>query len=166
MIRNPIDASLQVSPELSIIIENRVNEADVETPPTLGDIRAYIESILPNALIESERLHQFDADESHLDELDALIEEYGEDAPALEFTRSNASEALTRVIETAINDENQEAPPTLADIRQSLGSGLSNRMVGEGVLEEDEDDTLLEELDFLIERYGPDTPAEELMRYE
>jgi hypothetical protein len=165
MIRNLIDASIQVSPELSAFIESRVNDADIETPVTLGEIRDFIEGMLPNSLIESERLHQFDPDESHLDELDALIEEYGVDAPAIDFIRTAASEALTRVIETALNDDNHDAP-TLADIRAALSAGLSNRLIGEGVLDEDEDDALLAELDFLIERHGPDMLAENLIRYE
>lgn len=165
MIRNPIDASVQVSPELSVFIESRVNDSDIETPVTLGEIRDFIKGMLPRPLIESERLHRFDPDESHLEELNILIEAYGEDALAIEFIRTTASEALTRVIETAINDDNHETP-TLADIRAALHAGLSNRLVGEGVLDDDEDDPLLEEVDFLIERHGPDTLAEHLIRYE
>lgn len=165
MIRNPIDASVRVSPELSVFIESRVNDSNIETTVTLGDIRGFIEGMLPSELMESERLHQFDPDESHLDELDALIEEYGAEAPAIDFIRTCASEALTRVIETALNDDNHESP-TLADIRTALSAGLSNRLIGEGVLDDDEDDALLSELDFLIERHGADMLAEDLMRYE
>lgn len=40
------------------------------------------------------------------------------------------------------------------------------RLVGEGVLEEDEDDTLLAEIDALIEQFGADALAEDLIRYE
>jgi hypothetical protein len=47
-----------------------------------------------------------------------------------------------------------------------LASGGSSRLVGDGVLEEDEDDPLLEEVDFLIGRHGSDMLAEDLMRYE
>jgi hypothetical protein len=165
MIRNPIDAAARVGPELSAFIESRVNDSNIETTVTLGDIRDFIEGMLPSSLIESERLHQFDPDESHLDELDALIEEYGADAPAIDFIRTYASEALSRVIDISLNDDNHEAP-TLADIRTALSSGLSNRLIGEGVLDEDEDDALLTELDFLIERHGPDMLAEDLIRYE
>lgn len=165
MIRNPIDASVQVSPELSVFIESRVNDSDIEISVTLGEIRDFIEGMLPSSLIESERLHQFDPDESHLGELDILIEEYGAEAPAIDFVRTAASEALTRVIETALNDDNHESP-TLADIRAAISAGLSNRLIGEGVLDEDEDDALLAELDFLIERHGLDMLVEDLIRYE
>jgi hypothetical protein len=34
------------------------------------------------------------------------------------------------------------------------------------VLDEDEDDALLAEVDSLIERFGPDALAEDLLRYE
>lgn len=167
MIRNPVDAAVQVTPELSAILESRLNNPDIEQPVTLGDVREYLEAILPESLLESENLHpQFDSGEAHLEELDALIDEYGEEAPAMEFTRAYASEALTRVIETAINDGTREEPPTLGDLRMLLSSGQSSRLVGEGVLDEDEDDPLMEEVDFLIERHGPDMLAEDLMRYE
>ena len=167
MIRNPVDTAVNVSPALSVILENRLNNLDIDQPVTLGDVREHLQSILPGSVIESENLHpQFDDDDAPLEELDALIEEYGEEAPAMEFTRAYASEALTRVIESALNDNNREAPPTLEDIRMLLSSGVSSRMVGDGELDEDEDDPLLEEVDFLIERHGPDMLAEDLMCYE
>jgi hypothetical protein len=167
MMHTPVDAAYNVSPELSIILENRLNNPDIDQPVTLGDVRDHLQSIIPDNVIESENLHpQFDANDAPLEELDALIEEYGEEAPAMEFTRTYASEPLTRIIETAINDNNREAPPTLEDIRMLLASGGSSRLVGDGVLEEDEDDPLLEEVDFLIGRHGSDMLAEDLMRYE
>ena len=167
MMHTPVDAVYNVSPELSIILENRLNNPDIDQPVTLGDVRDHLQSIIPGNVIESENLHpQFDDNDAPLEELDALIEEYGEEAPAMEFTRTYASEPLTRIIETAINDNNREAPPTLEDIRMLLASGGSSRLVGDGVLEEDEDDPLLEEVDFLIGRHGSDMLAEDLMRYE
>ena len=124
MIRNPVDTAVNVSPALSVILENRLNNLDIDQPVTLGDVREHLQSILPGSVIESENLHpQFDDDDAPLEELDALIEEYGEEAPAMEFTRAYASEALTRVIESALNDNNREAPPTLEDIRLLMDDG-------------------------------------------
>jgi hypothetical protein len=80
--------------------------------------------------------------------------------------RSSASETLTRVIETVVNDENREGPPTLDAVREAIAGGLGARLVGEGVLDEDEDDALLAEIEGLIERYGADALAESLLRYE
>jgi len=82
---------------------------------------------------------------SLLDELDALIEEYGPTALAVDFAQVHASEPLTRAIEAVINDENRENPPTLSVI---------------------EDDTLLWEIEALIEHFGGDTLAEDFLRYE
>jgi len=38
--------------------------------------------------------------------------------------------------------------------------------VGAGALEDDEDDTLLSEIEAMIELYGADTLAEDFLRYE
>jgi hypothetical protein len=65
-----------------------------------------------------------------------------------------------------MNDENRENPPTLGTVRDALASGLSSKLVGDGVLEEDEDDSLLAETEALIQRYGEDALAEQFLRYE
>lgn len=75
-------------------------------------------------------------------------------------------EPLSRVIEAVMNDENREYLPTLAAVREAMISGLLTRLVGEGVLEDDEDDSLLVEIEALIDRYGAETLAEGLLRYE
>lgn len=111
-------------------------------------------------------MHHFDAGESLLDELDALIEEFGASALAFDFTQAAASESLSRAIEAVINDENRENPPTLAAIRDAILAGLGARMVGDGALEDDEGDTLLSEIEALIEQFGADTLAEDFLRYE
>ncbi len=36
MIRNPIDISTRISPNLSALIESRVNDPDADEPPTLA----------------------------------------------------------------------------------------------------------------------------------
>jgi len=167
MIRNPIDIATYVNPELSALIEKVVNDPDTEDVPTLNRVRDFLRSLLPESFTESEKLHHFDVDESLLDELNTLIEEFGEDAPAIDFVRAYASEALSRAIEMVASDENrQNKPPTLRMVRDAISSGLGASMVGEGVLDEDEDETLLMEIDSLIEHYGPDALAENFVRYE
>ncbi|SOD41069.1 hypothetical protein [Nitrosovibrio sp. Nv4] len=166
MIRYPIDVATRVSPNLSALIESQVNDPDAEQPVTLASVRAFITGLLPASLNEAERLHHFDIDVSLLDELDALIEEFGEDALAIDFAQSSASESLSRLIDVVMNDENRENPPTLETIKEAIVSGLSARLVGDGVLEDDEDDALLAEIERLIRRYGADSPAEEFIRYE
>ncbi len=166
MIRNPIDTSVRVSPLLSEFIERRVNDPDTEQPISLGQVRHFMADMLSDAFKEAESMHHFDASESLLDELDALIYEYGEDALAVEFAQTSASEPLSRVIEAVVDDENRENPPTLAEVQDAMANGLVTHLVGDGVLEDDEDDALQAELEALIGRYGPDALVEAFLRYE
>lgn len=166
MIRNSIDVASRVSPQLSALLSSRVNNPECEQPVTLMAVRRFLADLLPADFNEAERLHHFDVSESLLDELDALIEEYGATALAVDFVQVYASEPLSRAIESVINDENRENPPTLAVVREALLAGLGARLVGDGVLEDDEDDTLLSETEALIEQFGADTLAEEFLRYE
>ena len=166
MIRNSIDIATRVSPNLSALIESCVNDPDAEQPVTLTAVRTFINGLLPPSLSEAERLHHVDIDASLLDELDALIEEFGDDTLAIDFAQTTASEPLSRVIDEIVNDENRENPPTLEAVKEAIVSGLPARMIGEGALEDDEDDGLLGEIEALIRRYGGDSLAEEFMRYE
>ena len=166
MIRNPIDVATRVTPSLSAFIEQLVNDPNLEEPPTLADVRRYLTGMLPPAFNEAERLHHFDVSESLFDELSTLIGEFGDNASAADFVRASASESLTRVIEAVVNDENREDPPTLDAVRQAIAGGLGARLVGEGVLDEDEDDALLSEIEGLIEQFGEDALAENFLRYE
>ncbi|SFQ00719.1 hypothetical protein SAMN05216419_10452 [Nitrosomonas cryotolerans] len=165
-IRNPIDVATRVSPDLSALIETRINNSDSDQPITLATMRTFIAGLLPATFTETEQSHHFDITESLLDELDALIEEFDETTLAIDFVQSVASEPLSRVVETVINSENWESPPTLGKIQEAITSGLLASLVGAGVLEEDEDDALLAEIEGLISRHGVDSLAEEFLRYE
>lgn len=166
MIRHPFDIASRISPRLSAFLQSRVNDPDAEEAVTLVAARRFLAGLLPAEFNEAERLHHFDVDASVLDELDTLIEEYGESVLAVDFVQVTASEALSRVIEAMVNDENRENPPTLEDVQHAIAAGLGARLVGEGVLEEDEDDTLLTEIEALIEHLGADALAEELLHYD
>ena len=166
MIRNPIDIASRVSPELSRLIEAIVNQLDSDEPVTLAAVRSFIEHELPSEISEDEHMHHFDTGESLVDELDALIDGFGESAAAVDFVSVFASEPLSRAIEAVANDENRENPPTLATVREALLNGLAGRLVGAGTLEEEEAEALMPEIEELIERSGSDALAEEFMRYE
>ncbi len=166
MIRNPIDIASRVSPELSSLIESIINQLDTDEPVTLGSIRSFIAQDLPEELDETEHMHHFDNAESLVDELDTLIDGFGETAAAADFVYAFASEPLSRVIETVANDENRENPATLGVVKEAMAAGLTSRMVGDGVLEEDEAEMLMPELDALVDRFGPDAAAEYFLRYE
>lgn len=166
MIRNPIDIASRVSPELSGLIETLINQLDSDEPITLASVRSFIKHELPDEIDEDEHLHHFDIDESVIDEQDELIEQFGESAAAMDFIYAFASEALSRVIEEIVSDENREIPPTLADVQEAILNGLGGRLVGEGILEDDEDDVLMPEIKNLIDIYGADALAEGFLRYE
>ena len=166
MIRNPIDIASRVSPELSDLIQTVIDRLDSDEPVTLGAIRSFIVHELLAEIDESEEMHHFDTDESLVDELDELIEQFGESAVAVDFIYAFASEPLSRAIETVMDDENRENPLTLSEVRDALVDGLASRLLGDGVLEDDEADMLMPEIDNLIEHYGPDATAEDFLRYE
>ncbi len=166
MIRNPIDVASRVSPNLSALIAHRMNQSEPGDDITLTTIHDFVTGVLSDAFTETEQLHHFDINESLLDELNALIEEFGETAPAIDFVQEMASESLSRVIDTVINTTDQENPATLEMVKDALTSGLSASLVGAGVLDEDEDDVLLAEIESLIDRHGPDALAEMFIRYE
>jgi hypothetical protein len=166
MIRNPIDIATRVSPELSLLIEDIIHRLDSEEPVTLGAIRDFIAHELPAEISEDEHLHHFDNAESLVDELEALIEGFGESAVAEDFIAFQAGEALSRAMESVIYDENRENAATLESVRDALAEGLASRLVGDGVLEDDEAEMLLPELEALIARYGSDALAEDFLRYE
>lgn len=166
MIRNPIDIASRVSPELSELILSIIDHLDTDEPITLSMVRTFIARDLPEEITEDEHLHHFDNAESMVDELDNLINAFGESAAAEDFVYAYASEPLSRAIETVAYDENRENPATLGAVREALDSGLAGRLVGDGALEDDEADMLSPELDALIQRYGADATAEYFLRYE
>lgn len=166
MIRNPIDIASRVSPELTSLIETIIDRLETDEPVTLGAIRTFIAHEMPDEMSEAEEMHHFDVEESLIDELDELIGGFGESAPAVDFICTTASEPLSRVIEHVINDENRENPATLEVVREAILNGLPSSMVGDGVMDEEEDDQLLPEIENLIELYGADALAEDYLRYE
>ncbi len=166
MIRNPIDIASRVSPELSSLIETIIDRLDTDEPITLSAIHSFITNDLPGQIDETEELHHFDTDESLIDELNTLIGQFGESAVAIDFVHAYASEPLTRAIEAVMDDQEQENPVTLSEVRDAIVDGLASRLLGDGVLEDDEADMLLPEIESLIEHYGPDATAEDFLRYE
>ncbi len=166
MIRNPIDIASRVSPELSGLIQSIIDQLDTDEPITLSAIRSFIVNDLPAEIDEDEEMHHFDVDESLIDELDALIDQFGESAVAVDFVYAFASEPLSRAIEAVLDDQEQENPVTLSEVQEALVHGLTSRLVGDGVLEDDEADMLMTEIESLIEHYGPDATAEDFLRYE
>jgi hypothetical protein len=99
-------------------------------------------------------------------ELDDLIDEFGAEALAADFVSVKASEALSRAIEAAMDDVRLTEEPTLGAVREALTQGLIARLVGDGVIDAEDDAPLLAEIDDLITRYGEDAVAEDFIRFE
>ncbi len=165
-IRPSIDVATRISPELSAIIEGLVNDPEREEPPqTLEQVRVALVERGTSEARETEFLRPQD-ETSLLVELDRLIEEYGQEATAIEFLVVKASEGLSRVIQAAMDDISFRRAPTLGAMREAMVSGLTARLIGDGAIDEDDEGVLLGEIDELIRRYGEDSPAEALIRFE
>jgi hypothetical protein len=162
--RPSIDIATRVSAELSAFIETMVNDPDREDPPTLQDVRAALEN---SGIGEAEEVEMHPQDRtSMLAEIAGLIDEYGGEKLAIEFVAAKASESLSRIIEAAMDDASLPEEPTLGAVREAMASGLTARLVGDGMIDPDEDSTLLEEIDELIRRYGAEAVAETFIRFE
>lgn len=162
----PVDVASRVSSKLSALIEGRANDPDNEEPVTLSAVRSFVAGMLSPEFNEAERLHHFDLGDSLIDELDALIEEFGGNALAIDFAQHAASDALSQVIEVVICDDTREIPPNLGMVREAILAGLPSRLLGEGAFDDDESETLLAEIDGFIERFGEDALAENFLCYE
>lgn len=165
-IRASFDVATRVSPELSTFIERLVNDPDRDEPPTLEAVQAALKESVSEAIWNEDLLHPQDRD-SLIVELNRLIEEFGPEAPAVDFLSTKASEALSRVIETAMTRVTLRRRPTLEAVRDAMVDGLTARLVGDGTLETDEDGgVLLAEIDELIRQFGKDAAAEMFVRFE
>ena len=163
--RAPIDVATRVSPQLSDLIQKMVNDPDREQSPTLGEVRIVLQDATETEATEMASLHPQDRTSLTV-ELDELIEEFGDEALAIDFVAAKASEALSRVIEAAMDDASLPEEPTLGSVREAMVGGLTARMIGHGTIEPDEDATLLEEIDDLMREFGQDAVAEDFIRLE
>ena len=73
-----IDIASSVSDELSQILEAAVNDPDADEAPSLGSVRKIIARTTNGEPFEADHLH-FDQNRSYLEEIDDLIEQFGDD---------------------------------------------------------------------------------------
>lgn len=156
------DVSGIVSSNLSTIIETELNNPDTDQPVTLGSVYNAMNHGMVNRLI----------DDGHIDavspvplfeEIKNLIEDYGGYALAKNFIHRQASENLAIVIQTELDNLGTAQPPTLGLILDDMQQGLVAQLVGDGLIDPDEDDTLITEIQHLIRVNGANTPAEEFL---
>jgi hypothetical protein len=123
-----IDIASSVSDELSQILETAVNDPEADETPTLGSVRKIVSQTAEDEQFDADSLH-FDQNRSLLEEIDDLIEQFGDDAPAIDFVTVKASESLTRII-SALMDTGASTPPTLYMVREAMLHGLVARLAG------------------------------------
>lgn len=160
-----MDIATRVSAELSRTIEELVNDPDREEPPTLGDVRNLVRRHTGDAERHDLRFHPQER-ASMLAEIEALVGEFGPEAPAIDFVAAKASEPLSRVIERVVEIARLSHRPTLGGVREAMRGGLVAQLVGDGIIDPDDDQALQAEIDVLIDRHGDDALAEEFVRFE
>ena len=160
----PIDAESLVSEELSEVIEVLLEEAGTDEILTLGAVRERLRETAAAADREPDR--RSGSEETLYAEVERLIDDYGEDAPVADLVVVKASEDLSELIEVLVDEGDEETVQTLADIRAAIVDGRAAQLEGIGVIEADDEQALVAELDGLIERYGGDTPAEVVLRFD
>jgi hypothetical protein len=162
----PVDIEETVSPELSAVMEAVMNnyESQGRDSPTLASVHLAMAGGLMERLA-AEKGIEFEDEAGLYTELNALIERAGDDALAVGFMRPRASDDLSSVIEAFLNSEDNAHPPTLSGVRDAMHQGLLANLVGHGQLDCDDEQSLLDEIDALVERHGAGALAEEFLHY-
>jgi hypothetical protein len=147
------------SEEMSHVIASVLDDEVIVQPATLGSVR---EAILAGVKTVTVPLNRFSSDnlQQLRDEIDNLIDEYGDDALAVRFQRPWASAALTRLIEAGIDEL---GAPTLEGLFEAAEKGLLATLVGRGEVDDDEAQSILAELKRLIRRHGEHALAEDYL---
>ena len=160
----PINADSRVSEELSAVMDAMIGNPELPEPVTLGLVRDKLKEAI--AAQDREVDLKPGSEASLYAEAEALAEEFGDDVLAEEFVVTKASESLSELIEAVLDRGDEEVVPTLGDLREAITQGLAAQLAGEGILDPDEEQPLLAEVDALIERYGADTLAEDVLRFD
>jgi hypothetical protein len=152
----PTEVFENISYQLSAVIGGVLDDDSLAQPATLADVR---QAVLAREAVPSVPLNRFSSDDVQQlhDEIDALIEEFGDDALAIRFLRPGASEALSRLMEAGMDDDGRV---TLGELFEAAERGLLAHLIGEGEIDDDEAQTVLGELQALIDQYGPSALVE------
>ncbi len=155
----PDDVFENTSDELSGVIAALLDDDGIAQPATLASVREAILSEIKTVTIP---LNRFSSDQWQQlrDEIDALIEEYSEDALAVRFHKPWPSEPLRRLIEAGLDEQGE---PTLSGLFDAAESGLLAQLIGQGEIDDDESQTVIAELAHLIDRHGSDALAEDFL---
>ena len=155
------DVYENTSEALSTVIQKVLDDEEIAQPATLASVREEVLTAVQTATIPLNRFSDDQLQELR-DEIDYLIDEYGNDALAVRFLKPRASQALTQLIEAGIDKLGE---PSLQQLFDELETGLLASMIGKGELDDDEAQTVIAELKALIDKHGPDAIAEEFVQY-
>jgi thiamine monophosphate synthase len=155
----PEDVFDNTSDEMSAVIASVLDDDELDQPATLASVR---EAILAQVKTVTIPLNRFSSDEWQglRDEIDALIDEYDADALAVRFLRPWASEALQRLIEAGLDELGDV---TLGNLFEAMEAGLLAQLIGQGEIDDDEAQTVIAELQNLIDRHGADALVEDFL---
>ena len=155
----PEDVFDNTSDEMSAVIASVLDDDELDQPATLASVR---EAILAQVKTVTIPLNRFSSDEWQglRDEIDALIDEYDADALAVRFLRPWASEALQRLIEAGLDELGDV---TLGNLFEAMEAGLLAQLIGQGEIDDDEAQTVIAELQNLIDRHGSDALVEDFL---
>jgi hypothetical protein len=162
----PADIQETVTRELSTVMQAVIDSYETygHEPATLASVREAMAGGIVERLAEENRVRLEDKSNLLL-EVDSLIEGSGGDALAVRFTRPRASEDLSTVIEALLDSTDYGSPPTLSTVRDAMQQGLLANLVGHGQLDSEDEQSLLDEIDAMIESHGLGALAEEFLHY-
>ncbi len=157
--RIPDNVHENTSGEMTAVIAAVLDDEMEQQPATLASVR---EAILAEIKTVTIPLNRFSSDQRQelQDEIDNLIEDFGEDALAVRFMRPWASEALCRLIEAGLDDLGE---PSLAALFDAAEGGLLAHLVAQGELDAEDVQTVIAELQKLIDQHGPEALAENFL---
>lgn len=157
----PTDVYEITSESLSNVILRVLNDEEIAQPADLASVR---EAVLQDVKTVTVPLNRFSDDQLQelRNEVEALIDTYGDDALAVRFLKPRASQSLTLLIDAGIDELDQ---PTLSQLFDALENGLLAKLIAEGELEDDEAQTVTAELQALIDRHGADALSEDFVGY-
>lgn len=155
------DVHEQTSEALSAVIQKVLDDDEIVQPATLASVR---EKVLEGVKTATIPLNRFSDDQLQelRDEIDYLIEEHGGDGLAVHFFKSGASQALTQIIDEAIGMLDE---PSLGQLFNEIENGLLADQIAKGEIDDDEAQTVIAELQALIDKHGPDEKAEDFVQY-
>lgn len=154
------DVYEETSEALSAVIQKVLNDRRITQPATLASVRNEIRKGIKTETIPLNRFADDQVQELR-DEIEYLIEQHGDDSLAEHFMKPRASQALTALIDACVDSFGETS---LAQVFEEMERGLLAQLIAQGELDVDDEQTVIAELQSMIDHHGPDAIAEELAR--